>query len=76
MKMTMHCNSQIIFRLSASVVLVLGAFTAHAVAGGRESLRGPHPWDFPNRNRETAFAYQYARDNRAANDGTGATAIA
>ena len=76
MQLSSHVYSQKVFWISATAVLVLGCLTVGAVAGGRESLRGPHPWDFPDRNRETAFAYQYARDNRAANNGTGAAAIA
>lgn len=76
MQFSSHLYSQKVFWISATAVLVLGCQTVGAVAGGRESLRGPHPWDFPDRNRETAFAYQYARDNRAANNGTGAAAIA
>lgn len=76
MQLSSYLYSQKVFWISAAAVLVLGCLTFGAVAGGRESLRGPHPWDFPDRNRETAFAYQYARDNRAANNGTGAAAIA
>lgn len=76
MKLPIHTEPESIFWLSATTLLVLGTLTAGAVAAGRESLRGPHAWDFPDRNRETAFAYQYARDNRAANSGTGAAAIA
>ncbi len=76
MQHSSYLYSQKVFWISAAAVLVLGCLSIEAVAGGRESLRGPHPWDFPERNRETAFAYQYARDNRAANNGTGAAAIA
>ncbi|MCY0096853.1 hypothetical protein [Hoeflea ulvae] len=72
-----HVCAKKLLWLSATAVLVIVPLTTGAVAGGRESLRGPHPWDFPDRNRETAFAYQYARDNRAAaNNGNGAAAIA
>ena len=54
---------RLLFWASATCIVTAGALTVSAVAGGRESLRGPAPWDFPERNRETAFAYQYARDN-------------
>ncbi|MDF1777209.1 MAG: hypothetical protein P1V13_14325 [Rhizobiaceae bacterium] len=77
MKMTIKHKSETVFWFSATTVLVLGVLTAGAVAAGREPLRGPHPWDFPERNRDTAFAYQYARDNRGGGNGAnGAAAIA
>lgn len=77
MKLAIKHKSETVFWFSATTVLVLGALTTCAVAAGREPLRGPHPWDFPERNRDTAFAYQYARDNRGGSNGAnGAAAIA
>ena len=63
------------FPLCATALCVLitaGAGTASA--GEREMLVGPHPWDFPARNREASFAYQLSRDQR--NGLAGAAGIA
>ncbi len=77
MTKTVQYKSKMVLWLSATTVFALGALSVDAFAGGRESLRGPHPWDFRERNREKAFAYQYARDNRRSDRGAnGAAAIA
>lgn len=64
MKLPIHTDPESIFWLSATTLLVLGTLTTGAIAAGREPLRGPHPWDFSERNRETSLALQYAHDNR------------
>jgi thiamine phosphate synthase YjbQ (UPF0047 family) len=66
--------------VSGIVFLAIGAIDGSAFAAGREPLRGPHPWDFPDRNRETSFALQYAHDNRqrgksGVNAGYGSTVV-
>ncbi|MCD1642048.1 hypothetical protein [Aurantimonas coralicida] len=74
MRRTHHDTHARWFWVSAIAALILGELAVAAVAGGREPLVGPHPWDFPERNRETAFAYQYARDNRGSAAGAAGVA--
>ncbi|MCD1636951.1 hypothetical protein K7H91_24690 [Martelella mediterranea] len=64
---------------ASAFLLPLAAFMAldllsPALAGGREVLVGPHPWDFPKRHREANLAMEEGRRN---NDRTaGAAAVA
>ncbi|UJQ93409.1 hypothetical protein [Mariluticola halotolerans] len=50
--------------LAASLMTTLTLFgtAMPAHAWDRETLLGPHSWDFEPRNRETALAYQQAHD--------------
>lgn len=59
----------------AAALLIL-ASAAAALAGSREPLVGPHPWDFPERNREVAFAYQRAQDKDSDGELIGAAGVA
>ncbi|WP_018699034.1 hypothetical protein [Amorphus coralli] len=66
------------FSRLAAIGALLGAacsLSPAAMAGNREVLVGPHPWDFPDRNRYTSFAFQNARDNRTDEGLAGAAAI-
>lgn len=45
-----------------AVLISLAGLPCVVEAGSREVLVGPHPWDFPDRNRDAAFAYQLSRD--------------
>ncbi|GKX33598.1 MAG: hypothetical protein MnENMB40S_12160 [Rhizobiaceae bacterium MnEN-MB40S] len=48
-----------------TAVLLGSSILTHSLslAGGRETLNAPHPWDFPDRSRDAALAFQLARDN-------------
>lgn len=69
-------NANAFFWGFSTVIVTLGTLAASAAAGGREPLVGPHPWDFPERNRQTSFAYQYARDNASGTNLGAAAGIA